>query len=94
MKLRRINNEINKSKAVGIDDRPNRKYLMCLFHYSVSVTASVAASVSVSEVLAARSMALKWNCKGIHKGSCFLLTCTSGSRFQWLTLEVPVDKTY
>lgn len=68
MKLRSANNDINKSKAVSIDDRPNRKYLMCLFHYSVSVTASVTANVSVSAVLAARSMALKWNSKEIHNG--------------------------
>lgn len=43
------------------DDRPDSKYLMCLFHYSVSVKASARATVTLSAVLAVRSMALKRN---------------------------------
>lgn len=98
IKLHSANNEINKSEAVSVDDRPNSKYLMCLFHYSVSVKASVGATVTVSAVLAVRSMALKRNSEGIHSRDAargrFLLTCTSGSRYsQRQTLEVPVDRT-
>lgn len=62
------NNEINKSEAVSVDDRPDSKYLMCLFHYSVSVKASAGATVTVSAALAVRSMALTRNSKGIHSG--------------------------
>uniref|UniRef100_A0A3Q1FGN6 Uncharacterized protein n=1 Tax=Acanthochromis polyacanthus TaxID=80966 RepID=A0A3Q1FGN6_9TELE len=60
------NNEINKSEAVSADDRPDNKYLMCLFHYSVSVKANVGVTVTVSAVLAVRSMALRRNTEGIH----------------------------
>lgn len=47
------NNEINKSEAVGVDGRADNKYLMCLFHYSVSVKAGVGVTVTVSAALAA-----------------------------------------
>lgn len=69
IKLHSANIEINKSEAVSIDDGPDSKYLMCLFHYSVSVKASVGATVTVSAVLAVRSMALKRNSEGIHSGT-------------------------
>lgn len=56
-----------------------------LFHYSVSVKAIVGATVTVSAVLAVLSMALKRNSEEIHSRDaawgCFLLTCTSGSRY-------------
>ena len=88
IKLHSANNEINKSEAASVDDRPNSKYLMCLFHYSVSVQASVGATVTVSAVLAGRSMALKRNSEGIHNGGHVLLNCTSGRRYhQRQTLE-------
>lgn len=78
IRLGRANNEINKCEAASIDHRPNSKYLMCLFHYSVSVKASAGATVTVSAVLAVRSMALRRNSEGIHNvgvegvgGGCF-----------------------
>lgn len=61
-RMHSANNEINKFEAVCIDDRPDSKYLLCLFHYS----ASVKASVTVSAVLAGWSMALKRYSEGIH----------------------------
>lgn len=92
------NNEINKSEAVNLDGRADNKYLMCLFHYSVSVKASVGVSVTVSAALAVWSMALERNTEGIHCRRAvwgrFLLTCTMSSRYyQRQTLKVPVDRT-
>lgn len=52
IKLQSANTEINKSEAMSVDDRPKSKYVICLFHYSVSVKASVGATVTVSAVLA------------------------------------------
>lgn len=84
-----------------MDDRPDSKYLKCLFHYSVSVKASAGSHCycTVSAVLAGQSMALKRNSEEfIAGGRCtsmlFLLTCTLGSRYyQRQTSEVPVDRT-
>lgn len=95
IKLHSANNEINKSEAVSMDDRPNSKYLMCLLHYSVSVKASEGATVTVSAVLAVRSMALRRNGEGIHNGGAFFadLHVADSRYYQRQTSKVPVDKT-
>lgn len=78
------NNGINKSEAGSVDDWTDSKYLMCLFHYSVSRLVWGGGTVTVSAVLAVRSMVLKRNSEDIHSGDtvqgCFLLTCILGSR--------------
>lgn len=56
---------------MSVDDRPDSKYLLCLFHYSVSVKTSVGATVTVSAVLAVQSMVLKRYSEGIHSGDAF-----------------------
>lgn len=49
------NNDINKSEALRVDDRPDYKYLMCLFQHSVSVKATVRVTVTISAALAFQS---------------------------------------
>lgn len=92
------NNDINKSEALRVDDRPDYKYLMCLFQHSVSVKATVRVTVTISAALAFQSTALRRNTEGIHDGNaargCFMLTCTSSGRYdQRQTSKVPVDRT-
>lgn len=71
IKQHSANNEINKSEAASVDDSPDGKYLLCLFHYSVSVKASMGATVTVSAVLAVRSMVLKRCIEGTHSRDAF-----------------------